>query len=465
MRCSALRWSGNKLWGGRFTGATDPIMERFNASLSYDKRLWRHDIRASQAYAVGLSECGILTRQEADAITEGLTRVGNEWEDGTFAIKPSDEDIHTANERRLSELIGSAIGGKLHTGRSRNDQVAVDVRLWLRDQMDAIATQTLELIHTAAARAEEDIDVLMPGYTHLQRAQPVRWSHWMLAHAWSWSRDLGRIRDARARLNESPLGSGAISGHPFNLNREKLAASLGFARPTNNSMDSVSDRDFILEFLAYASVAGVHLSRFAEDLIVFSTKEFGFVQSSDAYSTGSSLMPQKKNPDALELLRGKAGRPIGHLLQLCVTMKGLPLTYNKDMQEDKEPLFDAVDTTTATLAIARGVLSTLKIDSVRMRAALSTDMLATDLAEYLVRRGVPFRETHHIAGAAVKAAEQQRKELSALSLAELQAIHPKFEADVAGVFNMEACVDLRTATGGTSRKAVLEQISKLKQLV
>ena len=465
MRSATVLFSGTKLWGGRFTGATDPIMERFNASLSYDKRLWRHDIRASQAYAAGLSECGILTKQEAEAIVEGLTRVGKEWEDGSFAVKPSDEDIHTANERRLSELIGSATGGKLHTGRSRNDQVAVDVRLWLRDQMDAIATQTLSLIHTAAARAEEDVDVLMPGYTHLQRAQPVRWSHWMLAHAWSWTRDLGRIRDARARLNESPLGSGALSGHPFGLNREKLAERLGFARPTNNSMDSVSDRDFVLEFLAFASITGVHLSRFAEDLIVFSTKEFGFVQSSDAYSTGSSLMPQKKNPDALELLRGKAGRPIGHLLQLCVTMKGLPLTYNKDMQEDKEPLFDAVDTTCATLSIAQGVLSTLRIDSARMRAALSTDMLATDLADYLVRRGVPFRETHHIAGAAVKLAEEQRKELSALTLAELKGIHPKFESDVSKVFNMEACVDLRSATGGTSRKSVLEQISKLKQLV
>lgn len=465
MRISlAVCSGGNKLWGGRFTGATDPIMERFNASLSYDKRLWRHDVRASQAYAAGLCECGILTKAESDKIAQGLSAVEAEWHQGTFQEKPSDEDIHTANERRLSELIGSATGGKLHTGRSRNDQVAVDVRLWLRDEMDAIAKETHELIQTAAARAEQEIDVLMPGYTHLQRAQPVRWSHWMLAHAWAWSRDLGRLRDARNRLNESPLGSGAISGHPFNIDRERLAERLGFKGPTNNSMDSVSDRDFILEFLAYASIAGVHLSRFAEDLIIFSTKEFGFVQASDAYSTGSSLMPQKKNPDALELLRGKSGRPIGHLVQLCVTMKGLPLTYNKDMQEDKEPLFDAVDTIHATLAIARGVLSTLTIDSGRMLRALSSDMLATDLADYLVRKGVPFRDTHHIAGAAVKKAEDGRKELSALTLAELKAIHPLFEADVSKVFNMEACVDLRSATGGTSHKAVLEQVRKLKQL-
>lgn len=455
-----------KLWGGRFTGKVDPVMEQFNASISYDKRLWRADIQASKAYAAGLADpqCGILTAHEASEIARGLSLVEQEWASGQFRVVPSDEDIHTANERRLSELIGPQIGGKLHTGRSRNDQVAVDVRLWMRSELDAMASSTVELIRTAAQRAEAEASYLMPGYTHLQRAQPVRWSHWMLAHAWSWSRDLQRLKDVRKRVNVCPLGSGALSGHPFRLNRESVARELGFEGVTHNSMDAVSDRDFIIEFLAYASIAGMHLSRFAEDLIVWSSSEFGFVKISDAYSTGSSLMPQKKNPDALELLRGKAGRPLGQFVQLCTVMKGLPLTYNKDMQEDKEALFDAIDTVHATLAIARGVLSTIEPNANRLRGALSVDMLATDLADYLVRKGVPFRETHHVAGSVVKAAEDAKKPMSELSLKELQAIHPLFSEDVSQVWNFEQAVEKRESTGGTCIKSVMDQASLLKNI-
>jgi argininosuccinate lyase len=286
----------------------------------------------------------------------------------------------------------------------------------------------------------------------------------MCAHAESWTRDLGRLKDLRKRVNLCPLGSGALSGHPFNLNREKLSDKLGFEIPTWNSMDSVSDRDYILEFLSYASITGVHLSRFAEDLIIWSSTEFGFVKCSDAYSTGSSLMPQKKNPDALELLRGKGGKFLGNFVQLATAMKGIPLTYNKDMQEDKQSLFDSVDTIHATLAIAQGVLSTLSPSAEKMRGALSSDMLATDLADYLVRKNVPFRETHHISGECVKLAEEEEKELSDLTVDQLKKIHPKFEADVSNVWNFEQSVDFRNSTGGTSKRAVLEQINRLKQI-
>ena len=450
-----------KLWGGRFTGKTDPLMEAFNASIAFDRRLWQVDIQGSQAYARALVGAGLLTSDEAEAIVAGLEQVAQEWAQGEFVIQAGDEDIHTANERRLTELIGP-VAGKLHTGRSRNDQVATDVRLWLRGEIGLLRGHLQQLIGVALDRAAEEIDLLMPGYTHLQPAQPVRWSHWLLSHVWAWQRDADRLDEVAARVNVMPLGSGALAGNPFAIDRARLADDLGFAGVTGNSMDGVSDRDFIVEFLFWATLAMVHLSRFAEDLIVYSSREFGFVTLADAYSTGSSLMPQKKNPDALELLRGKSGRMVGHLTGLVVTIKGLPSTYNKDLQEDKEPLFDAVTNIAGSLQIACGVLSTLQVNPAAMRAALSPEMLATDLAEYLVRKGVPFRESHHIAGAAVQMAELQGVPLSELAVEDLQKLHGAFEADAAAIWNFDQSVERRDVEGGTSRRAVLAQIAQLR---
>ena len=451
----------NKLWGGRFSGKTDPLMERFNASLRFDQRLWQADIVGSQAYAVALTRAGILTKDEAAAIVEGLVQVADEWETNTFVIAEGDEDIHTANERRLTELIGP-VAGKLHTGRSRNDQVATDVRLWLRDQIAVLDDYLRDLIATAADRAAAEIDVLMPGYTHMQPAQPVRWSHWLLSHAWAWRRDADRLSEVAVRVDVMPLGSGALAGNPFGIDRHVLAADLGFGAISANSMDAVSDRDFVAEFLFWAALMMLHLSRFAEDLIIYSSREFGFVTLADAYSTGSSLMPQKKNPDALELLRGKSGRVMGQMTGLMVILKGLPTSYNKDLQEDKEPIFDAFTTLSGSLQIACGVLSTLTVNAAAMRAALSSEMLATDLAEYLVRKGVTFRDAHHVAGAAVRMAEVQGVALPDLPLEELQTLHKVFDEDVSGVWSFENSVERRDVPGGTSRRAVEEQIEQLR---
>ena len=450
-----------KLWGGRFTGKTDPLMEQFNASIVFDKQMWRVDLSGSQAYARALERAGLLTAAEAEQIVDGLEQVAGEWARGEFAIVEGDEDIHTANERRLTELIGS-VAGKLHTGRSRNDQVATDVRLWLREEIAHLRRHQRDLIATAVERAAEEIDILMPGYTHLQPAQPVRWSHWLLSHVWAWQRDASRLDELAARVNVMPLGSGALAGNPFAIDRVRLAEDLGFAGITYNSMDGVSDRDFIAEFLFWAALTMIHLSRLAEDLIVYSSHEFGFVTLADAYSTGSSLMPQKKNPDALELLRGKSGRSMGQLTGLMATLKGLPSTYNKDLQEDKEPLFDAVTSLSGSLQIACGVLSTLAINPPFMRAALVPEMLATDLAEYLVRKGVPFRDAHHVAGAAVQMAELQGIPLSELDLTDLQKLHGAFDADVADVWSFERSVERRDVDGGSSRRSVLAQIAHLR---
>eukprot|EP00944_MAST-04C_sp_MAST-4C-sp1_P009132 g9132.t1 len=454
--------STNKLWGGRFTGKTDPLMEKFNASISYDKRLWKADIQCSKAYATALSRANILTTSEKDAIHKGLEEVYKEWENGTFELQPSDEDIHTANERRLSELIGEP-GGKLHTGRSRNDQVATDVRLWLRGELESTMQNTLQLITVAVDRAENEIDIIMPGYTHLQPAQPVRWSHWLLSHSAAWKRDVERLKDLQSRVNVMPLGSGALAGHPFNIDRVRLANDLQFDDISLNSMDAVSDRDFIAEYLFCTSLLATHLSRFAEDLIVYGTTEFGFVKMSDAYATGSSLMPQKKNPDACELLRGKSGRMFGNLVTMLTCLKGIPTTYNKDLQEDKEALFDAVETANDCIQIATGVLSTLEPQAGNMEKSLAPEMLATDLADYLVRKGVPFRETHHISGECVALAEKSEKKLWDLSLEELQTIHASFGEDVADVWSMEASVETRDTSGGTSLSAVREQIDKMRE--
>ncbi len=451
----------SKLWGGRFSGETDPLMEAFNASISFDKRLWQADIRGSQAYARGLARAGIITPEEADILVAGLAQVAEEWAAGRFVIQPGDEDIHTANERRLGELVGD-VAGKLHTGRSRNDQVATDLRLWLREEIHSLRGHLVALVQTCAERASDEIDLLMPGYTHLQPAQPIRWSHWLLSHAWAWRRDADRLDDLLRRVNVLPLGSGALAGNPFPIDRTFLAQELGFADVTPNSLDGVSDRDFVAEFLFWATLTMVHISRWAEDLILYSSREFGFVTLADAYSTGSSLMPQKKNPDSLELLRGKSGRVFGDFSGLLMTLKGLPSTYNKDLQEDKEPLFDAVDALAGALPIAAGVLRTLTVHPERMRAALVPEMLATDLAEYLVRKGVPFRTTHHIAGEAVRLAEERGVGLADLSPEELRTLHPAFDDDVAQVWDYERSVEQRDAAGGTSRRAVLAQIDSLR---
>lgn len=454
--------STKKLWGGRFTGNTDPLMEKFNESLPFDKRMWKQDIQGSQAYAKALAKAGVLTEPEATSIVEGLSEVAKEWEGGVFEIKQGDEDIHTANERRLSEIIGT-VGGKLHTGRSRNDQVATDTRLWLYNELFLVREALRTLIAAAADRAEAEVDVLMPGFTHLQPAQTVRWSHWLMSHAASWQRDAQRLDDLLPRVGTLPLGSGALAGNPFKVDRRFLAQELGFeGRVCPNSMDAVSDRDYVAESIFFASLHLTHLSRWAEDLIIYSSGQFKFVQCSDAYATGSSLMPQKKNPDALELIRGKGGRMIGNLTGLMAVIKGTPTTYNKDFQEAWNLMFDSVDTVHDCVRIATGVLSTLKINPTAMLSALSADMLATDLAEYLVRKGVPFRETHHISGAAVKLAEDKGCQLSDLSVSDLKSIHPLFEEDVVDVWDFQRSAEMRDTEGGASRRSVLEQVEKLR---
>lgn len=451
-----------KLWGGRFTGQTDPLMHEFNQSLRYDKRMYEADIRGSIAYSKALTLVGILTQEEEGKIIDGLNTVLKEWKTGTFQAQPDDEDIHTANERRLSEIIGP-LGGKLHTGRSRNDQVATDMRLWLLTEIKTVVQGLKGLIRVMVERADEEKDILLPGYTHLQRGQPIRWSHLLLSHAFSFRADLQRLAELIPRVSVLPLGSGALAGNPFLVDREFLAKELGFASIAENSLYGVGDRDFIVEFMMWASLTMTHISRLAEDLVVYSTAEFGFVTLSDAYSTGSSIMPQKKNPDSLELLRGKSGRVFGNMAGFMMTLKGLPSTYNKDLQEDKEPLFDTYDTIDASLKITEGVIATMTVHAAKMKAALTMDVLATDLADYLVRKGIPFRETHHISGRAVALAESRKCQLNDLTLKDYQSLSDKFADDIHTIFDFEASVERRDAIGGTSKKMVERQISVLRE--
>uniref|UniRef100_A0A8C5HIJ5 Argininosuccinate lyase n=1 Tax=Gouania willdenowi TaxID=441366 RepID=A0A8C5HIJ5_GOUWI len=432
---------GTKLWGGRFVGNTDPVMESFNASIAYDQRMWDADIRGSKAYVKALEKAQLVSMEENQKILHGLDQIADEWAKGTFEIKPGDEDIHTANERRLKELIG-APGGKLHTGRSRNDQVVTDMRLWLRDAIATLTSDALQLISTMVERAAVEINVLFPGYTHLQRAQPIRWSHWILSHAVALSRDVDRLLEIKKRVNVLPLGSGAIAGTPFNIDRELLQKA---------------------EFLFWASLCLTHLSKMAEDLMLYSTKEFSFVTLSDAYSTGSSLMPQKRNADSLELIRSKAGRLFGRCAGFMMTLKGLPSTYNKDLQEDKEAMFDCYDTVHAVLQVTTGVLSTLKINQSVMEAALSPDMLATDLAYYLVRKGVPFRDAHSLSGKAVFTAESKNVSLNQLTKEDLIAISPLFEDDVSSLWDYQSSVEQYSAPGGTAKSSVETQVEHLRK--
>ncbi|XP_013884287.1 argininosuccinate lyase [Austrofundulus limnaeus] len=452
---------GSKLWGGRFVGDTDPIMEKFNASIGYDQRMWDADIRGSKAYVRALEKAELVSAEEMAQILDGLNQVSEEWSKGVFVLKPEDEDIHTANERRLKELIGAA-AGKLHTGRSRNDQVVTDMRLWLRDAITILSDNCLQLISTLVERAAVEIDVLFPGYTHMQRAQPIRWSHWVLSHAVALSRDVERLQEVKKRVNVLPLGSGAIAGTPFNIDRELLRKELGFDGVSLNSMDATGQRDFVAEFLFWASLCLTHLSKMAEDLMLYSTKEFSFITLSDAYSTGSSLMPQKKNADSLELIRSKAGRVFGRCSGFMMTLKGLPSTYNKDLQEDKEAMFDCYDTVQAVLQVRTGVLSTLKINQSVMEAALSPDMLATDLAYYLVRKGVPFREAHSLSGKAVFTAETKNITLNQLTVTDLSAVSPLFDDDVSSVWDYRSSVEQYSAPGGTAKSSVAAQVEHLR---
>ncbi len=452
------------LWGGRFSEPSAAELRALNDSLSFDQRMALHDIAGSLAYARALAAAGVLPVNEAETIIDGLGQVRAEFEAGTFQFGPFDEDIHTAVERRLTELVGP-VGGKLHTGRSRNDQVATDIRLWTREALAVVDELLASVQRALLQRAREHLKTLMPGYTHLQPAQPITASHWLLSFFWMFARDRERLIDCRRRVNVLPLGSGALAGTPFAIDRAALAQALGFASHSHNSLDAVSDRDFIAETLFIFALLGVHLSRLAEDIILYSNPSFGFFALDDRYSTGSSLMPQKRNADPMELARGKAGRLLGNLTSLLVTLKGLPSAYNKDLQEDKEPLFDSFDTLRRTLPVVAAVVASLRFDPHRMRSALTTDMLATDLADYLVKRGMPFREAHHIVGAAVRLAAEQGIGLNELPLTTLRELSELFDADVQSVFDFQASVERRLADGGTAPEAVQRQIDEAEALL
>jgi argininosuccinate lyase len=452
------------LWGGRFAVQADEVAKRFGDSIGFDRRMYAADIRASLAYASALEQAGLISAGEHEQLVAGLQQVQAEFDAGAFQIQPADEDIHTAVERRLTELAGE-VGGKLHTGRSRNDQVATDLRLYLLDETAALYTALRQLQEAVVEKAEAHLDVIMPGYTHMQQAQPVLFSHWLLSFFWKLERDRGRLLDLRRRASVCPLGAGALAGTPFEIDRRALAAELSFAEVAPNSLDAVSDRDYVVECLAWAALLQVHLSGLAEDLVIWSSREFGFVQIGEAYSTGSSLMPQKKNPDSLELVRGKSGRVVGHLAGLLTTLKGLPTSYNKDMQEDKEALFDVLDTLALELPLVAGVIASLHVDSQRCAAVLDTALLATDLADYLVRRGMPFRQAHHAVGLAVKHAEGLGLPLDKLALADYQAIHPLFDRDVYAVFDFGRSVAARAAEGGTAPSAVRAQLDRARALL
>ena len=448
------------LWGGRFSGKLDNAAFDLNTSLSFDQRMAIQDVKGSVAWATALSQAGVLTQTESARIISGLEAVEVEFESGSFAFAKSDEDIHTAVERRLGELIGP-LAGKLHTGRSRNDQVATDFRLWILETLPKLDAAIAGLQSTLVMLAEKHMSTLMPGYTHLQRAQPITLAHWLLSYFWAVQRDRERLADLRDRVAVLPLGCAALAGTAFPVDREALAEALGFETPAPNSLDAISDRDFAVEYLFCTAMIGVHLSKLAENVILFTTAEFGFFELSDAFSTGSSLMPQKKNPDMFELARGKAGTLIGLLTGLLSTLKGLPSTYDKDLQEDKVPIFQATDTLLAILPVLAGALATMTVNEKRMLAAIDASMMATDLADYLVRKGVPFREAHGMAGKAVRVAAEKNVSLDELSLNDWQAIGP-FDADVKEVFDPMKSVEARNAIGGTSPQSVEEQIQKAK---
>ena len=462
---SAAGTPPGKARSGRFAEGADPDAQAFTASLAFDRRLWPHDLTGSAAWARALARAGLITDAELAGLLAGLEAVRGELEAGTFPFRRELEDIHMNVERRLVELAGP-VGGKLHTGRSRNDQIALDERLYLRATIDAVDAGLIEVERALLAQAEKHAETAMPGYTHLQRAQPVLLAHHLLAYVFMLERDRGRFRDGRARVNVMPLGAAALAGAAFPIDREALARDLGFAAPSPNSMDAVADRDFVVEFLSHAAILGMHCSRLAADLTLWATSEFGFVEFSDAFATGSSIMPQKKNPDVAELIRGKTGRLYGNLTAALTTMKGLPLTYNSDMQEDKEPLFDTVDTLEAILGVLPPMLGSLTFRAERMREAAGAHYsTATDLADYLVRQGLPFREAHEVVGRTVRHAIARGRELADLPLEELRQFSARIGPDVYPALTVEASLRARAVLGGTAPEAVREQLARVRALL
>lgn len=454
-----------KPWGGRFSDTPHPAAEQFTASLAFDRRLWPYDLEGSRAWARALRGSGLLTDSELAALLKGLDEVGRELENGSFPFRPELEDIHMNIERRLQEKVG-AVGGKLHTGRSRNDQIALDERLYLRETIRHVDGGLRESQAALIARAEEHLESPMPGYTHLQRAQPILVSHHLLAYVFMLHRDRERFRDCLDRINVLPLGSAALAGSAFPIDREALARALGFAAVSSNSLDAVSDRDVLIEFLGATAIVGMHLSRLATDLTLWATVEFGFVEFAEGFATGSSIMPQKKNPDVAELIRGKTGRLYGNLMAVLTTMKGLPLAYNSDLQEDKEALFDSVDTLEAILTVLPPLLGSLTFNIERMREAAGADFAtATDLADYLVRKGTPFRQAHEIVGKAVKHCLERGKRLEQLDQDELKQLSPLLEADLFNAITVEASLRARTVIGGTAPEAVRSALATAKALI
>jgi argininosuccinate lyase len=454
-----------KPWGGRFTTGTDPLAETFTASLLFDRRLWPFDITGSIAWAGALARAGLLSEAERASLVQGLETVRAELESGRFVFRPELEDIHMNVERRVSDLAG-AVGGKLHTGRSRNDQIALDERLYLKHVVAGVQDGLRDVQRALVARAEETIGVAMPGYTHLQRAQPVLLAHHLLAYVFMLARDRERFEDARRRADVLPLGAGALAGTAFPIDREALARDLGFAAVSPNSLDAVADRDYVLEFLGAAAITGMHLSRLAADLTLWATAEFGFVEFSDAFATGSSIMPQKKNPDVAELIRGKSGRLYGNLMAVLTVMKGLPLAYNSDMQEDKEAWFDSIDTLEALLRVTPPMLASLTFSADRMRRAAGENFAtATDLADYLVRKGLPFRQAHEVVGRIVRHAIETGSTLETLPLATLRGFSALIGDDVASAITVDASLRARAVTGGTAPDAVRRALAHARTLV
>jgi len=449
------------LWGGRFSKPLSQEMQELDRSFSFDQRLAAVDVRASIAYAAALYRAGWLTQEEHRRLQHGLEKIATEFAAERFEAHPEDEDIHTAVERRLYELIGSA-AGKLHTGRSRNDQVATDLRLYVMEAIDTLCGELHALQERLVAKAERYIDLIMPGYTHLQPAQPILFSHWVLSFFWKFERDRERLWAARQSAAVCPLGSSALAGNSYGLDRDALARALGFARASDNSLDAVEDRDFACELLFAASLIQTHLSSLAETLILWSSERFSFVRLDESHCTGSSLMPQKRNPDALELIRGKTGRMAGHLVALLVVLKGLPSGYNRDLQEDKEGLFDALDTLRLELPIIAEVVDKLRADPAAMAAAQTPGLMATDLADYLVRKDVPFREAHRAVGRVVRRSEELAASIDRLPLSAYQAAHPAFAEDVFDVFDVRRTISGRTSKGGTAPQAVQAQIERAR---
>lgn len=454
-----------KLWGGRFTKETNQLVHNFNASLSFDQKFYHQDIEGSIAHVKMLAKQGILTTEDRDAIIEGLEGIRRDLESGALAFTAEHEDIHSFVEAVLTERIGEA-GKRLHTGRSRNDQVALDMKLYTRDEIDELDGLVKSLLEELLKLMEENLDTYMPGFTHLQKAQPITLAHHMGAYFEMFDRDRSRLSDIRKRMNYCPLGSGALAGTTYPLDREYTAELLGFDGPTLNSMDSVADRDYVIELLSALSTIAMHLSRFCEEIIIWNTNEYQFVEIDDSYSTGSSIMPQKKNPDIAELIRGKTGRVYGALVSILTTMKGIPLAYNKDMQEDKEPVFDTIDTVELCLPVFTAMIDTLTVNRANMRRAANGGFIsATDCADYLAKKGMPFREAYGIVGKLVGHCMDTGHSLETLPLEEYQKVSPYFQADVYDALSLETCVEGRKVYGGPAPEAVKVQMEHLKQFI